>query len=100
MRCNIIAQDKYFCESAATNITWEKIVIWYKGKNLIQNTKLNSIKDNKKFEINSVKILYSLPENSFTLISDDKFNDHIKLIHFTTSRNKPHECELFSHLYT
>lgn len=35
-----------------------------------------------------------------TLISDDKFNDNIKLIHFTTSRNKPHECELFSHLYT
>ena len=47
------------------------------GKNFIQNTKLNSIKDNKKFEINSVKILYSLPENSFTLISDDKNNIYL-----------------------
>ena len=47
------------------------------GKNLIQNIKLNSIKDNKKFEIDSVKILYSLPENSFTLISDDKNNIYL-----------------------
>ena len=42
------------------------------GSNLIQNTKLNSIRDNKKFDIDSVKILYSLPENSFTLITDEK----------------------------
>ena len=47
------------------------------GKNLIQNTKLNSIKDNNKFEIDSVKILYSLPENSFTLISDEKNNIYL-----------------------
>ena len=44
------------------------------GKNLIQNTKLNSIRDNKKFEINAVEILYALPINSFTLINDDKNN--------------------------
>jgi peptidyl-prolyl cis-trans isomerase D len=42
------------------------------GENKIEITKLNSIKDNKKFEINSVEILYSLPVNSFTLINDDK----------------------------
>ena len=47
------------------------------GKNFIQNIKLNSIKDNKKFDIDSVKILYSLPENSFTLISDDKKNIYL-----------------------
>ena len=34
------------------------------GKNQIQTTKINSIKDNKKFEIKAVKVLYSLPENS------------------------------------
>ena len=34
--------------------------------------KLNSIRDNKKFEINSVEVLYSLPENSFTLVNDEK----------------------------
>ena len=42
------------------------------GKDKIEKTKLNSIKDSKKFEINSVKILYSLPINSFTLITDNQ----------------------------
>ena len=41
------------------------------GKNQIEAIKLNSIKDNKKFDIDSVQILYSLPVNSFTLITDD-----------------------------
>ena len=44
------------------------------GKDSIQKIKLNSIKDNKKFEINSIKELYSLPINSFTLIADDQNN--------------------------
>lgn len=35
---------------------------------------LNSIKDNDKFGIDSIKILYSLPINSYTLIADN-FND-------------------------
>jgi len=50
------------------------------GKNKIQTTKLNSIKDNKKFEINAVEILYSLPINSFTLINDDKDNIYLAKI--------------------
>ena len=33
-----------------------------------------SIKDNKKFGIDSIKILYSLPINTFTLIADDQNN--------------------------
>ncbi|MDC0150811.1 SurA N-terminal domain-containing protein [Candidatus Pelagibacter sp.] len=44
------------------------------AKNGVETTKLNSIKDNKKFEIDAVEILYSLPENSFTLINDDQNN--------------------------
>ena len=40
----------------------------------IKKIKLNSIKDNDKFETNSVEILYSLPVNTFALISDDKDN--------------------------
>ena len=44
------------------------------GEDKIKKIKLNSIKDNKKFEINSVKILYSLPINSFTLIGDEQNN--------------------------
>jgi len=42
------------------------------GEGKIETTKLNSIKDNKKFEINAVEVLYSLPLNSFTLINDEK----------------------------
>ena len=37
----------------------------------IQSLTLNSIKDNNKFEINSIQMLYSLPLNSFTLINDE-----------------------------
>ena len=47
------------------------------GKNNIQTIKLNSIRDNKKFEINSVEVLYSLPINSFTLINDEKNNIYL-----------------------
>ena len=50
------------------------------GKDNIKITKLNSIKDNKKFEINAVKILYSLPINAFTLINDEKNNIYIAKI--------------------
>ena len=42
------------------------------GKNKIQSITLDSIKDNKKFEINSIEMLYSLPISSFTLITDEK----------------------------
>ena len=41
------------------------------GEDKIQPFTLNSIKDNNKFEINSVQMLYSLPINSFTLINDE-----------------------------
>ena len=41
------------------------------GKDQIQYLQLNSIRDNKKFDIKSVQMLYSLPINTFTLISDE-----------------------------
>ena len=44
------------------------------GKDMIKKIKLISIKDNAKFEINSIEILYSLPINAFTLITDEKNN--------------------------
>tara|TARA_B110000305_G_scaffold20803_1_gene19130 strand:- start:146 stop:1567 length:1422 start_codon:yes stop_codon:yes gene_type:complete len=47
------------------------------GKENIERIKLNSMQDNKKFEINSIKILYSLPMNSFTLISDGQNNVYV-----------------------
>ncbi len=42
------------------------------GEDGIETLILNSVKDNKKFDINSVQMLYSLPLNTFTLISDEK----------------------------
>ena len=50
------------------------------GGNLIENLQLKSIKDNNKFEINAVELLYSLPLNSFTLINDEKNNIYLAKI--------------------
>ena len=47
------------------------------AKNKLQTANLNSIRDNKKFDINAVKLLYSMPVNSFTLINDEKNNIYI-----------------------
>tara|TARA_Y100000022_G_scaffold120378_1_gene104092 strand:+ start:242 stop:1657 length:1416 start_codon:yes stop_codon:yes gene_type:complete len=47
------------------------------GQQNIKTAQLNSIRDNKKFDINAVKILYSLPINSFTLINDEKENIYL-----------------------
>jgi peptidyl-prolyl cis-trans isomerase D len=40
------------------------------GNDITENTSIKSINDVEKFEPNSVKILYSLPINSFTLVND------------------------------
>jgi peptidyl-prolyl cis-trans isomerase D len=50
------------------------------GKDQIQSLKFNSIKDNNKFEINSVQMLYSLPLKSITLINDDNKNIYLAKI--------------------
>ena len=47
------------------------------GKDNIKKIKLNFIEDDKKFEKNSIKILYSLPINSFTLIADKQNNIYV-----------------------
>ena len=57
------------------------------GNNSIKSIKLNSIKDNKKFEINAIELLYSLPVGSFTLINDDKDNIYLAMI--KKFENKP-----------
>ena len=50
------------------------------GKDNIKSLTLNSIKDNNKFEINSVQMVYSLPLNSFTLINDENNNVYLAKI--------------------
>mgnify|MGYP000921794799 CR=1 FL=1 len=62
-------------------VSFEKL-----GKDNIKKFKLNSIKDDKKIEINSVEILYTLPIDTFTLIADDKDNVFIaRVVNYTES---------------
>ena len=63
------------------------------GKDKIESIKLNSVRDNKKFEINAVEILYSLPISSFTLINDEKNNIYIAKI--KNFQNVPKDDEKF-----
>ncbi len=50
------------------------------GSDKIENLLLNSIKDNKKFDIKAVELMYSLPLNSFTLINDEMSNIYLAKI--------------------
>ena len=66
------------------------------GGDQIENLQIKSIKDNNKFEINAVELLYSLPLNSFTLINDEKNNIYlakIKKIHYQNIKNKKEKLE-------
>ena len=47
------------------------------SQNKVKKLILNSIKDNNKFEIDAVELLYSLPVNSFTLVNDSKGNIYL-----------------------
>jgi len=60
-----------------TNKQFDNANFLQMGKGNIQTTKLNSIRDNKMFEINAIEVLYSLPVNSFTLINDEKNNIYL-----------------------
>ena len=46
----------------------------------LKNIKIKSIRDNNNFNIDSVKLLYSLPIKSFSLISDDQKNIYLSKI--------------------
>ena len=47
---------------------------------------LNSVRDNEKFNIESIQMIYSLPLNTFTLINDK--NNNIYLIKIKNAINK------------
>ncbi len=67
------------------------------GQGILESARLNSIKDNKKFEINSVKILYSLPINSFTLIGDEKNNIYLAKIKEFQNEKKANNDKLIEY---
>jgi len=50
------------------------------NKDLIKKTKINSLKDNNLFTSDSIKLLYSLPENNFLLIGDKDKNIYLAKI--------------------
>ena len=53
------------------------------SKNLSEIKTVNSIEDDSLFNINSIKLLYNLPSNSFTLINDDNNNIFLaKILNF------------------
>jgi len=57
------------------------------GNGEFEKIQLNSIKDIDKFENNSVKILYTMPINTFTLIADKEDNVFIaKIINFKDTK--------------
>jgi peptidyl-prolyl cis-trans isomerase D len=65
------------------------------GKDNVKKIKLTSIKDDKKFEINSVEILYTLPINTFTLVADNQDNVFIaKIINYIESDISQNSDEL------
>ena len=57
------------------------------GKDITEYLSLKSINDNEKFETNSIKMLYSLPVNSFTLVNDKENN--IYLVKIVNSKKNP-----------
>ena len=80
------------CKSKSLNLHPNsiKIIEDFTGNDLsqidneLEKLKLNSIKDDDKFEINSIEILYSLPINTFTLIADNQDDIYVaKIVSYT-----------------
>ena len=69
------------------------------SKGVINNLKINSIKDTNKFTADSVNLLYSLKMNNFSLVSDEKNNVYlvkIKNIYENNLSNNSHEIRTFA----
>ena len=54
---------------------------------VIEEIQLMSVQDDSKFDINSVKLMYALPVNSFTLISDKKQNIYMARVDKSNQKN-------------
>ena len=53
----------------------------------IEQIQLSSVEDISKFDINSVKLMYALQENSFTLVSDEEQNIYLAKIIKSNQKN-------------
>ena len=72
-------QEKDFNESDFLNLVSDR--------NIIKKDKVKSIKEDNKFSINSIKLLYSLPKNSFLLMDDNENNIYITKIENIIANN-------------
>jgi len=64
----------------------------------IQNIKINSIRDNKKFSIDSIKLIYSLPKDSFILINDEEMKIYLAFIKEVINESKITEVDFKNYL--
>ena len=69
------------------------------NKSLFKNIELNSVKDNNFFEINSVEYIYSLPEKSFLLASDEKGKIYLVKINKIKTQNIDNKKKDFDTYY-
>ena len=70
----------------------------FENSNEIQNVTISSIRDNKKFSIDSIKLIYSLPEKSFILINDPVNNIYLAYIKEIINENEITEEDLKNYL--
>ena len=68
-------------------------------KSLFKNIQLNSVKDNNFFEINSIEYIYSLPEKSFLLASDEKDKIYLAKIDKIKTQNIDNKKKDFDTYY-
>ena len=68
-------------------------------KSLFKNIQLNSVKDNNFFEINSIEYIYSLPEKSFLLASDEKGKIYLAKIDKIKTQNIDNKKKDFDTYY-
>ena len=68
-------------------------------KSLFKNIQLNSVKDNNFFEINSIEYIYSLPEKSFLLASDEKGRIYLAKIDKIKTQNIDNKKKDFDTYY-
>ncbi len=69
------------------------------NKSLFKTIELNSVKDNNFFEINSVEYIYSLPEKSFLLASDEKGKIYLAKINKIKTQNIDNKKKDFDTYY-
>ena len=65
----------------------------------IQNIIISSIRDNNKFTIESIKLIYSLPKSSFVLINDAANNIYIAFIKEIINEKEITEADLKNYLF-